>query len=196
VRRAAPWLIAVAGAALAAAGVALFARANRPPGGDFGWSAYAPLQPTGAYDSRLQLSFDGGWAVLWTTGHLAGAGLVVLGLLLFAGLGGWLLGRRARPAGRRPPRGVLLLGGTGCLLVVAGVVVVLTTGAGPVVTYSGSDLPPSCPGLSGCGSWSAVFTAGPLAGLGTAVGGALLLAGVAGRLLGGDRRSDAGADRE
>jgi hypothetical protein len=196
VRRAAPWLTAAAGAALAAAGVAVFARANRPSGGDVGWSAYAPLQPAGAYDSRLELSFDGGWAVLWTTGHLGGAGLVVLGLLLLSGLGGWLLGRRARPAVRRPPRGVLLLGGTGCLLVVAGIVVVLTTGAEPVVTYSGSDPSPSCPGISGCGSWSAVFTAGPLAGLGAAVGGALLLAGVSGRLLGGDRRSDAAADQQ
>jgi len=33
--------------------------------------------------------------VLWTGTHLVGAGLLVLGLLVLAGLAGWLFGRRA-----------------------------------------------------------------------------------------------------
>ena len=43
---------------------------------------------------------DGDWAVMWTRGHLLGAGLVVLGLLVLVGVGGWWIGRRAgRPRG-------------------------------------------------------------------------------------------------
>ncbi|SDX61162.1 hypothetical protein SAMN05661080_00575 [Modestobacter sp. DSM 44400] len=57
-----------------------------------------PLQPEGAYESRLQLSFADRWTVLWTGGHLVGAGLLVLGLLVVVGLAGWLLGQRS---GRR-----------------------------------------------------------------------------------------------
>ncbi|WP_167760550.1 hypothetical protein [Blastococcus sp. CT_GayMR16] len=42
-------------------------------------------------------------SVRWTAQHAVGAGLVGLGLLLLAGVGGWLLGlragrRRSRPA--------------------------------------------------------------------------------------------------
>ena len=33
--------------------------------------------------------------MLWTGGHLVGAGLAVLGALVLAGVGGWLLGRRS-----------------------------------------------------------------------------------------------------
>jgi hypothetical protein len=40
--------------------------------------------------------------VLWTGQHLLGAGLLVLGLLVLAGVGGWLLGRRT---GRRSAAG-------------------------------------------------------------------------------------------
>jgi glyoxylase-like metal-dependent hydrolase (beta-lactamase superfamily II) len=98
--RAAPALLATLGGLLVVVGVAVFWRTNTR---DAGWTAYtgsyAPLVPAdSAYESRLTLSFDGGWTVLWTGGHLAGAGLVVLGLLLLTGIAGWWLGRRS--AGR------------------------------------------------------------------------------------------------
>jgi heme/copper-type cytochrome/quinol oxidase subunit 1 len=99
VKRAVPWLLVGAGAALAVAGVLVFAAANRGPL-DFGWSSYAPLQETQTpYLSAVTFS-DG--TVVWTAQHLLGAGLLVLGLLVLTGAGGWLLGRRA---GRRamPP---------------------------------------------------------------------------------------------
>ncbi|WP_222193667.1 hypothetical protein [Modestobacter italicus] len=97
-RRAAPRLVLSLGAALCALGVALFWRANRPGSRtDGGWGAYTPLPADTAYESRLTLSFDDRWAVLWTAGHVAGAGLVVAGLLVLSGLAGWALGRsRAR----------------------------------------------------------------------------------------------------
>ncbi|NYJ07888.1 hypothetical protein [Petropleomorpha daqingensis] len=93
-RRALPWLLAGAGVALLVAGVAVFWLANLRP---TGWTAYTADVPLRAYQSSLTLSFEGG-TVLWTGQHLLGAGLAVLGLLLLAGTGGWLLGRRA---GRR-----------------------------------------------------------------------------------------------
>ena len=94
-RRALPWVVAAVALVLVVAGVVVFVVANRTPVGDFGWSAYAPLEPrTAAYDSTLVLSFDDRWTVLWTARHLLGAGLVVAGLLVLAALGGWLLGRR------------------------------------------------------------------------------------------------------
>jgi heme/copper-type cytochrome/quinol oxidase subunit 1 len=95
VRRAIPWLVAGIGAALAVAGVLVFAVANRGPA-DFGWSSYAPLQETqSAYVSAV--TFSAG-SVLWTGQHLLGAGLLVAGLLVLTGALAWLLGRRA---GRR-----------------------------------------------------------------------------------------------
>jgi heme/copper-type cytochrome/quinol oxidase subunit 1 len=95
VRRAVPWLVAGLGAALVVAGVLVFAAANRGPM-DFGWTSYAPLQETQtAYLSAVTFA-DG--TVVWTGQHLLGAGLLVLGLLLLTGVGGWLLGRRT---GRR-----------------------------------------------------------------------------------------------
>ena len=99
-RRAVPWLVAGLGAVLVAAGAAVFAAANRG-GADFGWSSYAPLeQAPSAYRSAITFS-DG--SVLWTGRHLLGAGLLVLGLLVLAGVGGWLLGRRGgRRANPRP----------------------------------------------------------------------------------------------
>jgi heme/copper-type cytochrome/quinol oxidase subunit 1 len=95
VKRAVPWLLVGIGAALAVAGVLVFAAANRGPV-DFGWSSYVPLQETQtAYLSAVTFS-DG--TVLWTGQHLLGAGLLVLGLLVLTGAAGWLLGRSA---GRR-----------------------------------------------------------------------------------------------
>ena len=93
-RRVLPWLLAVLGAALVAAGAAVFAAANRDAA-DFGWSSYAPLEQTErASRSAILYTFSDGTTMLWTGQHLLGAGLVVLGLLVLAGVGGWLLGRR------------------------------------------------------------------------------------------------------
>ena len=100
-RRALPGIVAAIGVVLVFTGIAVFAAANAAHAGgpgDFGWAAYAPLEEThSAYRSALTFTTAGG-TVLWTTGHLLGAGLVVLGALVLAGVGGWLLGRRA---GRR-----------------------------------------------------------------------------------------------
>jgi heme/copper-type cytochrome/quinol oxidase subunit 1 len=93
VRRVLPWSAALLGGALVAGGVILFALANRSPA-DFGWAAYSPLSST-VYRSESTLNFDDGSAVLWTGQHLLGAGLVVAGLLVLAGVVGWLLGRRS-----------------------------------------------------------------------------------------------------
>ncbi|MCZ2814598.1 hypothetical protein [Modestobacter sp. VKM Ac-2984] len=95
-RRAAPRAVLALGAALCALGVALFWRANQPGSPtDGGWAAYTPLPAGTAYQSSLTLSFDDDrWAVLWTAGHVVGAGLAVVGLLVLSGLAGWLLGRR------------------------------------------------------------------------------------------------------
>jgi hypothetical protein len=95
VRRPLPWLVGGLGALLLVGGIAVFALANSA---GFGWTAYtasyAPLEPEDAYSSALSLTFSDG-AVLWTRGHLLGAGLALLGLLVLVGLGGWFLGRRA-----------------------------------------------------------------------------------------------------
>jgi hypothetical protein len=55
--------------------------------------------------------------------------------------------------------------------------------------YTGSHEPLGCLDHPGCadGTRSTVLVAGQFAGPGTAVAGALVLAGVSGRLLGGDR---------
>ncbi|MGY1663255.1 hypothetical protein ACI78Q_18690 [Geodermatophilus sp. SYSU D00705] len=96
-RRAAPWLTAGAGTALVLAGVVVSWWANTARWITHG-GGHEPLVPGGAsaYESRLVPGVDG--AVLWTWRHTSGAGLVVLGLLVPAGVGGWLLGRQA---GRR-----------------------------------------------------------------------------------------------
>ncbi len=91
-----PALLGGLGGTLIAAGVTVFWMTNRARGGvgDFGWSAYAPLE-RGADPGAL---FGGdGWAVLWTAGHLAGAALGILGLLILAALAGWRIGRRPGP---------------------------------------------------------------------------------------------------
>lgn len=93
----------VLGLLLCAAGAVVFTLATR--GGtttDAGWTAYTPLGPTdlAAYRSVLTLNFSDRWTMLWTGGHLLGAALAVVGLLLLAGVGGWALGRRsARSSG-------------------------------------------------------------------------------------------------
>jgi len=101
--RALPWVLGFLGSALVLGGVVVFAAANGAwggPPGDFGWTtytgSYAPLRPgePRAYESVVSFPPDG--SVLWTSWHLAGAGLVVLGLLVLAVLGGWVLGRRPR----------------------------------------------------------------------------------------------------
>ncbi len=98
-RRALPWAVAALGLALAVAGVAVFRRADHPGTLTYG-ASYEPLLPTDrAYESTLELAFDR-TEVLWTAGHLVGAGLLVAGALVLAALGGWVLGRRS---GRRSP---------------------------------------------------------------------------------------------
>lgn len=93
-RRALPALLGALGALLVVVGVAVFWRTNTAgPVTTYGGS-YEPLDR--AYRSELTLSFDDRWTVLWTGGHLVGALLLVLGLLVLAATGGWLLGRRSR----------------------------------------------------------------------------------------------------
>jgi hypothetical protein len=96
VRRVLPWAVAALGPALVVAGVAVFWRENRPGTVVYG-GGYAPLTPSSAYESSLELTV-GQVDVLWTAGHLVGAGLVVAGALVLAAVGGWALGRRT---GRR-----------------------------------------------------------------------------------------------
>lgn len=187
----APGLVGVGGAVLAAAGVALFWRTDLAPGSGTRFAEYEPLGASSAYESRLDLQFDDGWAVLWTTGHLAGLGLLGTGLLVLAALAGWSRGRRrTRPAART----VLALGAAGAALVGGGTAVLLTGGAGPLVTYSGSYQPLVCPDGADCrGGLSAALGALQLVGGGAALTGALLLAVLAGRSLGGRARgADAG----
>ena len=97
-RRLVPGLVALAGYVLVLVGVVVFNLANvvgRPPA-SFGWSAYSPLEQTqSAYQSALTFASVDGGTVLWTGGHLVGAGLAVLGALVLAGVGGWWLGRRS-----------------------------------------------------------------------------------------------------
>jgi heme/copper-type cytochrome/quinol oxidase subunit 1 len=105
-RRLVPGVIALAGYVLVLVGVVVFNLAgvvDQPPY-DFGWSAYAPLEETrSAYQSALTYASVDGGTVLWTGGHLVGAGLAMLGALVLAGVGGWLLGHRSGLRGS--PRG-------------------------------------------------------------------------------------------
>jgi hypothetical protein len=167
------WLVGAGGAALALLGVLLFRHANSVPTHGTRVAGYEPLGASSAYESRLDLQFDDRWAVLWTGGHLAGLGLFAAGLLVLTGLAGWGWGR-SRP-GVSGTRRALALGAVGAALVAGGVVVVLTAGPDPVVSDAGLG-------------WSAVLVASQLAGLGAAVAGALVLAVVTGRSLGGRPR--------
>ncbi|SFF30828.1 hypothetical protein [Blastococcus tunisiensis] len=96
-RRALPALLVASGGLLVGAGIAVFWLTNTRRWTHYDGS-YAPLRPGSAYESRLTLTFDDRWTVLWTTGHLVGALLAVAGLLVLAATGGWWLGRRG---GRR-----------------------------------------------------------------------------------------------
>jgi uncharacterized membrane protein len=80
------------------------------------------------------------------------------------------------------PRGVLTVGAVGFLLFVVGIVV-LVMAAEPVVVYEGSYTPLAPNGVP----WTIVVTGGQLIGAVMAVVGVVLLAGVAGWLLGADR---------
>jgi hypothetical protein len=94
VSRGLPWAVGVFGLGLVVGGVALFVVGNRPA--DVGWTAYGPdLGASDAYESRLQLTFIDGPAVLWTRTSALGAGLALFGLLVLAALTGWVVGRRA-----------------------------------------------------------------------------------------------------
>jgi hypothetical protein len=87
------------------------------------------------------------------------------------------------------PRGVLSVGAVGFLVVVAGIVVTLSAGAEPVTLYGGSYTPVDQGGGDGPRlPWAFAVTAGQLTGVGLALVGMLLLAGVAGWLLGADSR--------
>ena len=88
-RRAAPWLVAGLGVVLAGAGVAVFWTTNLAPA-DVGWFSYAPLEAGSAPPEAASR-----WAAVWTRGHVVGAALLVLGLLVLATLAGWLAGRRS-----------------------------------------------------------------------------------------------------
>ncbi|TFV66701.1 UNVERIFIED_ORG: hypothetical protein E4P37_04970 [Bacillus sp. AZ43] len=100
-RRALPGLLGAVGVVLALAGGTVFRLTNtrrwtEDDGSD------APLRPGSAYESRLTLTSTDEWAVLWTGGHLLGAGLALLGVLVLVTTGAWLLGRRAGRRERRP----------------------------------------------------------------------------------------------
>ena len=192
--RAARWSAPVLGGLLCAVGTGLFWWVNASsPGVEGGWFAYVPVgesppQPDGAYQSELSIAFDDApWSVLWTTGHLVGLGLALVGLLVLSGWGGRLLGGRAGRATRVLP----VLGGLGALLVVAGVVVALTQGPEPVVTYAGSYEPLACPDTTGCaaGARPVQLGAAQLVGLAAAALGAAAVAAVCGWVLGRDQRT-------
>jgi len=194
VRRAAPWLVLALGVALCVAGAVVAWRAGGVAGPG---SPGSPPTASAAYASELQLSFDGrGW--LWSSGRLVGAGVALVGLGLVAGLGGRLLGRRSAGAGGRAlspaVRRVLLVGALGCLLVVTGIVLATTNGwpVFEVVTYTGSYEPLVCPGDPGCTppAPGVLLDGSQLTGLSLAAAGVLVLAVVAGWLLGNDARAD------
>ncbi|MCZ2828159.1 hypothetical protein O2W14_04825 [Modestobacter sp. VKM Ac-2986] len=190
--RAARWLVPGLGAVLCLTGVAVFWRTNVSSSAvdAAGWFAYAPLGVDlppidGAYRSELSIAFDDApWSLLWTPGHLVGVALTVLGLLVLSGWAGRWLGRRHGVRRALPSLGVLA-----GLLVVAGVVLVVTRAAVPVVSYGGSYEPLACAELLGCrtGLRQVQLGAAQLAGLGTAVLGAVLAAAV-GAATGGSRR--------
>jgi hypothetical protein len=99
VRRALPWAVAVLGAALAVAGVAAFwwTTTRHPTVTHDGSSA--PLLPVDSASESTLTRTSGGGSVLWESGHLVGAGLLVAGALVLAAVSGWALGRRSTRRG-------------------------------------------------------------------------------------------------
>jgi len=174
-RRPAPWLVPALGALLCAAGAAVLGWAEATTPDDSGWFAYSPPGIDIAYDSDLLLSFDDPWPLLWTGRHLLGVGLLIAGLLVLGGWAGRLLGRRWGV-----PRGpvVVALGALAGLLLAGGAVLVLTGDAPAVVTYGGSYEPMSGVDASGAPPGNSLLRVSgvQLAGLGTAVLGAVLAA--------------------
>ncbi len=98
-RRALPWVVAASGVLLVALGVAVAWPSGGPTTLTYGGS-HEPLLPAGsAYESTVELTLDD-TLTWWTAGDLAGAGLAVLGALVLAAIGGWVLGRRSARAAR------------------------------------------------------------------------------------------------
>ncbi|MQA34194.1 hypothetical protein [Modestobacter roseus] len=97
-RRVLPWSVLALGLGLAVAGVTTFWLANTRPSHVVYSGSYEPLVPgtSEAYRSELTLTFDAGPTVLWTEQHVVGVGLLLTGLFVLVGLGGWVLGRRSR----------------------------------------------------------------------------------------------------
>lgn len=94
-RRGAPWVVGVVGAALVVVGLLVLVLAEEPPAEVFYTGSYEPLAELDrAYQSSLGLDLDG--SVVWLRQELVGAGLAAAGALLLVGLAGWLLGRRSR----------------------------------------------------------------------------------------------------
>jgi hypothetical protein len=93
-RRGLPIGLAVLAVGLVVVGVLVFVAADEPT-----WTAYSggyqPLETEEAYSSELRLSFDNGWAVIWTGSRLLGAVLAGAGLLVGAAVAGWAAGRRS-----------------------------------------------------------------------------------------------------
>jgi hypothetical protein len=176
-----PAAVAGVGALLAGLGVALAVQGHAHGGHAAGLLFLSPEQ-----FARLQAA---------RRREVAGDAVAAVGVLVLAGLGGWLRGRRHRSGddgvrAASPP--VLAAGALGCLLVLAGIALVLTVGPDTVTTYSGSYAPLTCPGPEGCTppAWWTLTGGGPRAGLGIAVVGGWILAAVAGWLLGDDSRAD------
>ena len=81
-----PWLVAALGAALVAVGLTLFGVGAFVTDGSRG---------TVVYSASYEPLPDA--VVLWAARQLYGLGITSSGLLVLAGLGGWLLGRRSTP---------------------------------------------------------------------------------------------------
>lgn len=100
-RQVSPRLVGALGALLVTVGAVVFAAAAGGPVGVV-YDGVHPLldEVDSAYESSMTLTLDDGLAVAWTTGQALGASSVVLGLLVLAALGGWLM--RGRPDSSRP----------------------------------------------------------------------------------------------
>ena len=97
-RRGLPSVVAGLGTMLALVGLAVVLASEAEPVVVYEGS-YAPLDPEtlDANRSVLERTFDG--MVIWTGAELVGGALLVMGLLVLTAVGGWVAGRRSRPAG-------------------------------------------------------------------------------------------------